>query len=80
MYHTLDYIQSKPSDFKICKKCGCINWYENKECHLCKSSNWYKRIYDVNKWIEEEILFHSEQLTPEEVDDNFYIHTEIQTG
>jgi len=35
MYHTIGYIEGKISDFKICKDCSEINWYENKECHNC---------------------------------------------
>jgi len=28
-------IIAKPSDYKVCKKCKSINWYENGECHIC---------------------------------------------
>ena len=32
MQHSLGKIFGKPSDYKICKKCGAINQYENKIC------------------------------------------------
>jgi len=37
MQHNVDSILTKPDDYKLCKSCGVINWYENKQCHACKS-------------------------------------------
>ena len=37
MRHTVDYILGKPADFKVCKECRTINWYENDECVNCFS-------------------------------------------
>jgi ribosomal protein L40E len=37
MYHTAGYIEGKQTDFKVCKKCDEINWYENESCHNCRS-------------------------------------------
>lgn len=28
-------IIAKPSDYKSCKKCKSLNWYENEICHAC---------------------------------------------
>jgi len=35
MTHTIGHIAGKNTDFKKCKECGCINWYENESCHNC---------------------------------------------
>jgi len=35
MEHALAKIVVKPSDYKLCKECGAINWYENGECINC---------------------------------------------
>lgn len=32
MYHRVDRILTKPDDYKICRACGNINWYENDVC------------------------------------------------
>lgn len=31
IHYTLDYIY----DFKVCEKCGSLNWYENENCINC---------------------------------------------
>lgn len=35
MHHTIGRIAGKTNDYKICLRCGSVNWYENKECHIC---------------------------------------------
>lgn len=56
MQHSLGKIFGKPSDYKICKKCGAINWYENEKCICdCKEFDESKKAFD--KWIEEEYAF-----------------------
>ena len=35
MHTTVGYLVSKPEDFKMCRKCGAINWYERERCHSC---------------------------------------------
>jgi hypothetical protein len=42
MKHTIGYILAKPRDFKLCLKCGQINWYENEECVFCGASDFKK--------------------------------------
>lgn len=32
---SIEYIINKPNDFKVCKKCFKINWYENLQCISC---------------------------------------------
>jgi len=32
MHTTVGYLVSKPRDFKMCHKCGAINWYERERC------------------------------------------------
>ncbi len=39
MHHTIERIAGKPGDYKTCKECGCTNWYENRACHSCGSSD-----------------------------------------
>jgi len=56
---TLWQIQVKKSDFKICKECGCFNWYENEECHNCFSRKFRKVTQkdiknELKFWIEQE--------------------------
>lgn len=49
-------ILGKPSDYKICKKCGSINWYENEEC-VCNSTDFKESEEDVIKWCNDEYDF-----------------------
>ena len=37
MYHTISVVVSKTSDYKKCKSCGKVNWYERKSCVFCPS-------------------------------------------
>lgn len=37
MENTLSGVLGKPADYKICSGCSVINWYENNECHNCRS-------------------------------------------
>ena len=32
---TVGYLVSKPHDFKVCRRCGSFNWYENRYCASC---------------------------------------------
>jgi len=36
-HHTIGRIAGKPSDYKKCKLCGSINWYEREGCINCPS-------------------------------------------
>ena len=49
MNHTYERIRNKPTDYKLCLSCNNINWYENKICWFCGSSDFgdtEKGIYD----------------------------------
>lgn len=39
MYNTIGRIAGKIIDYKICKECGSINWYENESCVNCYTIN-----------------------------------------
>lgn len=60
--HSLGYIESKPTDFKICKKCNTLNWYENIECitHYCGSKEFDNSEDEVLAWVEEEYRYWKE--------------------
>ncbi|RLF36597.1 MAG: hypothetical protein DRM99_02350 [Thermoplasmata archaeon] len=67
---TLWQIQVKKSDFKICKECGCFNWYEREECRECKSKD-FREV--TQKDIEKELKFWiKEGYTEEEADGVLY--------
>lgn len=69
----LDQLYFKPSDFKICKTCKKVNWYERTACS-CGGKNFDKsedavfKAYqkELNFWIEEE------ELSEEEADNIYY--------
>lgn len=57
-------IFGKSNDYKLCKQCGAINWYENEICWDCHyeagedtfTETWWKEVLDwirtENEWIE----------------------------
>jgi hypothetical protein len=67
-------VESKPSDFKICKKCKRLNWYENEECvnFDCDATeeDFDESHEAVEKWIEDEYAFYMDEegMTEEQVD------------
>lgn len=66
-------ILSKPSDFKICKTCGKINWYENDRCINCKGKEFNDNKNIVIKYVESDIEFYEEEgYTEDEILDNIY--------
>ena len=38
MHHTVERILAKPTDYKVCKNCRALNWYENKICRACEEA------------------------------------------
>ena len=54
MFHTLNSIAGSKQDYKVCKSCGCVNWYENKSCHNC-NTNIFKKM--TQSWIEYELKY-----------------------
>jgi len=70
MQHTLAKIFGKPNDYKICKKCGALNWYENKECINCGFAYFYEDGKNVDSYVENEYSLYKEKysLKEEEID------------
>lgn len=60
MYARLDYIFVKNSDFKVCKECGHINWYENEECFFCEHKE-FEFGEAVSIAVDEEYEFYQEE-------------------
>lgn len=52
MDSTIGYIRGKPTDFKICKECKAINWYENEYCHQCFKTDFEEDYSLVEKHIK----------------------------
>lgn len=52
----LDQIQFKPSDFKVCKSCNKINWYENEACS-CGENDFKESEEAVKKAYQDEFDF-----------------------
>ena len=71
MHTLLSVIACKTSDFKVCKECGCINWYENEECHNCGGSKFDESKEAVERWVkfEYEFWIKTEGYTEAEADD-----------
>jgi RNA polymerase subunit RPABC4/transcription elongation factor Spt4 len=71
MDRTLADILGKPSDFKVCKKCGRINWYENEKCIGCNSKKFDKNTEVVIEAVEKEYDYwiNIEKYTEEEAND-----------
>lgn len=56
MHHTVGRIFGAwDIDYKICKRCGAINWYENEVCHACGNESFRETRWKDVKWLEEEI-------------------------
>ena len=50
-------IEQNPSNFKVCKKCGALNWNENKECFNCDFKEFDTSTEAVLSWVENTIDF-----------------------
>ena len=35
MHHSIARIAGNPEDYKKCRLCGAVNWYENERCINC---------------------------------------------
>ena len=65
---SVEYLLSKPEDFKVCKNCGCFNWYERISCHNCGSGTFRRATEDdVESYVE----------TREKEDEHFCLECEI---
>ena len=52
----LDQLYFKPSDFKICKSCKKINWYERTTCS-CGGENFDESEDAVLRHIKRNLIF-----------------------
>ena len=69
---SIEKIEGKLSDFKLCKSCGVINWYENEVCHNCGKSKFKEFGKGIKKYIEDERSFYrNEGYTEKEIDNIF---------
>ena len=56
MHHTVARILSAwNTDYKTCKNCGKINWYENESCVSCGSSEFRETTEKDIEWILEDL-------------------------
>lgn len=76
MQAQLIQIHSKPSDYKVCKKCKTINWYENDICSNleCVCESFDESQEKVEEAIKKEYWFwmEEEKYTEEKADSVFY--------
>ena len=69
----LNNIICKPSDFKICKKCNSVNWYENENCHNCDNTEFKEDEQSVIEWCQKEYKYWKEiEIYDEEEADNIF--------
>jgi hypothetical protein len=77
MKHSIDKIKSKIFDYKVCKKCLRINWYENEECCLCQNKTFSKNKKLINNYINSEIKFYQTEYEEYNLEDIMNIKIEI---
>ena len=69
-------IFSKQTDFKVCKVCSHINWYENEVCSNleCSCESFDEQESSVEKAIEKEYQFwmNEERMSEEAADQIYY--------
>ena len=71
MESQLAVIFGKESDYKLCKGCNRLNWYENEECIECYKTEFKEVGKDIRKWIDDEYKFwvEEEKYSEEDADD-----------
>ena len=57
MEQMIENIKSKPNDYKLCKFCNHINWYENEECVSCGESEFKELGKDIISAVEDELKY-----------------------
>ena len=74
MDRTLSVIFGKLGDYKICKTCNTINYYENEKCHNCEKAIFDSSRDAVKKYLDSEYHYYMDELgyTEKEVD-NIYV-------
>lgn len=63
----------KVSDYKICKCCKAVNWYENEDCCKCGDTDFDERGSVVTAYVDEEYSFYSKDGYSENQIDDFEI-------
>ncbi len=58
METTLEQIIGKKNDFKLCKQCERINWYENKICHCCNGKEFNDHGKKIIEYVEYDYKFY----------------------
>ena len=58
MHHSLDKIHSKLTDYKLCGRCGNLNWYENEKCIWCDTTEFNNDQDLVKEFVENEMKFY----------------------
>ena len=71
MEHMVSVIVSKPSDYKKCKSCGKVNWYEREECVNCPSK-------EFSKWTEKDAESLSKLITGDHDEGEFCDECEVE--
>jgi len=54
---SLKKIVGKSNDFKICKRCNEINWYENEGCTICGNKTFNEIGKGIVKWADKQWKF-----------------------
>ncbi len=70
-------IEWRSHDFKVCRKCRAINWYENEACCNvdCTSTLFNDDSDAVEDRIREEYDFYKEEGMTEDQIDNIFLET-----
>lgn len=71
MEQTLGRILGKPNDYKRCRQCGVINWYENKHCHSCQHKQFRKPGDGIENYCKTDIEYYTKdkEYTKREAED-----------
>ena len=73
MEREYNQIEAKPCDFKICKDCGHINFYEKEQCFYCDNKDFYKEGLNILEVIKQEIDYYKKEGYTEEQAYNIFI-------
>jgi len=69
MEMSLGYILGQPNDFKVCQRCGEVNWYEKEVCFSCNSREFEKNERRIRKVTKSEMRALEQQgIAPQEIE------------
>jgi len=57
MHTSIGNIYSKPTDYKLCKHCKAILWYEKDHCIHCSSTEFIEDIKSIEDRINNEVEY-----------------------